>query len=39
MSQDLYKLHVLRRIRKFLTVEKARIPDNNESQFNYAPLI
>ena len=32
-----FKLHALRRIRKFWTVEKARILAN--SQFNYAPLI
>ena len=36
-----YKLHALRRIRKFLTIEKAKILGNAfiESQFNYAPLI
>ena len=36
-----FKLHALRRIRKFLTVEKARILANAfiNSQFNYAPLI
>ena len=36
-----FKLHALRRIRKFLTVEKARILANGfiNSQFNYAPLI
>ena len=36
-----YKLHVLRRIRGYLTVEKARILANAfiDSQFNYAPLI
>ena len=35
-----FKLHALRRIRKFLTVEKARILANAfiNSQFNYAPL-
>ena len=36
-----YKLHVLWRIRGYLTVEKARILANGfiDSQFNYAPLI
>ena len=36
-----FKLHALRRIRTFLTVEKARILANAfiNSQFNYAPLI
>ena len=36
-----YKLHALRRIRKFLTIEKAKIQGNAfiDSQFNYAPLI
>ena len=36
-----YTLHALRRIRKFLTIEKAKILDNAfiDSQFNYAPLI
>ena len=36
-----YKLHVLRRIRKFLTIEKAKILGNAfiDSQFNYAPLL
>ena len=36
-----FKLHALRRIRKFLVVEKARILANAfiNSQFNYAPLI
>ena len=36
-----FKLHALRRIRKFLTVEKARILANTfiNSQFYYAPLI
>ena len=36
-----FKLHALPRIRKFLTVEKARILANAliNSQFNYAPLI
>ena len=35
-----FKLHALRRIRKFLTVEKARILANAfiNSQFNYTPL-
>ena len=35
------KLHALRRIRGYLTVEKARILTNafTDSQFNYAPLI
>ena len=35
-----YKLHALRRIRKFLTIEKAKILGNAfiDSQFNYAPL-
>ena len=34
-----FKLHALRRIRKFLTVEKARILANAfiNCQFNYAP--
>ena len=36
-----YKLHVLRRIRKYLSLEKVKILDNafSDSQFNYAPLI
>ena len=36
-----YKLHALRRIRKFLTTEKAKILCNAfiDSQFNYAPLL
>ena len=36
-----YKLHVLRRIRKFLTIKKAKMLGNAfiDSQFNYAPLI
>ena len=36
-----YKLHVLRRIRKFLTIEKSKILGNAfiDSQFNYAPLL
>ena len=36
-----YKLHALRRIRGYLTVEKARILANAfiDSQFNYVPLI
>ena len=36
-----FKLHALRRIRKYLGIEKARILANAsiESQFNYAPLI
>ena len=36
-----YKLHALRRIRKFLTIEKAKILCNAfiDSQFNHAPLI
>ena len=36
-----HKLHALRRIRKFLTIEKAKILGNAfiDSQFNYAPLI
>ena len=35
-----FKLHALRRIRKFLTLEKARtLADAFNSQFNYAPLI
>ena len=36
-----YKLHTLRRIRKYLTVEKAKLRANAfiNSQFNYAPLI
>jgi len=36
-----FKLHALRRIRKFLTVEKARLIANAfiDSQFNYAPII
>ena len=36
-----YKLHVLRRIKKFLTTEKAKILGNVfiDSQFNYAPLL
>ena len=36
-----YKLHTLRRIRKYLTLDKAKLLANafNDSQFNYAPLI
>ena len=36
-----YKLHKLRRIRKFLTIEKAMILCSAviNSQFNYAPLL
>ena len=36
-----YKLHALRRIRRYLTVEKARILANAfiDSQFSYVPLI
>ena len=36
-----YKLHILCRIRKYLTVEKAKLRENAfiNSQFNYAPLI
>ena len=36
-----YKLHTLRRIRKYLTLDKAKILGNAfiDSQFNYAPLI
>ena len=36
-----YKLHASRRIRKFLTIEKAKILGNAfiVSQFNYAPLL
>ena len=36
-----YKLHALRRSRKFLAIEKAKILGNAfiDSQFNYAPLI
>ena len=36
-----YKLHALRRIRKYLTLDKAKLLGNAfiDSQFNYAPLI
>ena len=36
-----YKLHTLRRIRKYLTADKAKLLANDfiNSQFNYAPLI
>ena len=36
-----YKLHALRRIRKFLTTEKAKILGNAfiDCHFNYAPVI
>ena len=36
-----YKLHGLRRIRKYLSLEKAKMLGNPfiDSQFNYAPLI
>ena len=36
-----YKLHARRRIRKFLTIEKAKILGNAfiDFQFNYAPLM
>ena len=35
-----YKRHPLRRIRKFLTIEKAKIPGNAfiDSHFDYVPL-
>ena len=41
VCKDQYKIHALRRIRKFLTIEKAKILANAfiDSQFNYAPLI
>ena len=37
----LYKLHTLRRIRKYLTIEKAKLLANSfiNSQFNYASLM
>ena len=36
-----YKLHVLKRLRKYLTLKKPRVLGNAfvNSQFNYAPLI
>ena len=36
-----YKLHALRRIRKYLSFEKAKLLCNEliNSQFNYAPLV
>ena len=36
-----YKLHALRPIKKFLTIEKAKMLGNAfiDSQFNYAPLL
>ena len=36
-----YKLHVLRQIRKYLTLDKTKLLCNHfiNSQFNYAPLI
>ena len=36
-----YKLHALRRIRKYLSLEKAKMLGNAfvDSQFNYAPLL
>ena len=36
-----YKFHALRRIRKYLTLDKAKLLGNAfiDSQFNYAPLI
>ena len=36
-----YNHHALRRIRKFLTIEKAKILGNAfiDRQFNYAPLL
>ena len=36
-----YKLHALRRIRKYLSLEKAKLLCNAfiNSQFNYAPLV
>ena len=36
-----YKLHVLRRMRKFLAIEKAKILGNVfiDNHFNYAPLL
>ena len=41
VRQTQYKLHALRGIRKFLTIEKVKILGNPliDSQFNYAPLI
>ena len=41
MSTAQYKLHALRRIRKYLTLDKAKLLGNAfiDSQFNYAPLI
>ena len=41
VRQAQYELYALQRIRKFLTIEKAKILDNAfiDSQFNYAPLI
>ena len=38
---DQYKLHALRRIRKYLSLEKGKMLRNafTDSQFNYAPLI
>ena len=40
-TRALYKLHTLRRTRKCLTVEKAKLLTNVfiNSQFNYAPLM
>ena len=39
--QQFYKLHALRRIRKYLSLEKAKLLCNAfiNSQFNYAPLV
>ena len=36
-----YKLHALRRIRKYLTLDKTKLLENAfiDSQFNYEPLI
>ena len=41
LCEDQYKLHALRCIRNFLTVEKVKIPGNDfiDSQFNYVPVI
>ena len=37
----LYKLHALRRMKKYLTLDKNRVLANTfvDSQFNYAPLV
>ena len=41
LCRNAHKLHALRRLRKYLSLEKAKMSGNAiiDSQFNYAPLI